>query len=204
MLYNLDTGSASPSNLLTVESVLLEAVHAAHLPTEGRSAVSTVLPPGRYYVGDPSNVLSTIDYQRLLVQGGSRVYSIRGFRGVYGVTAQSNGLFTTSSGHLCAVHNGTIGVVPLLLMVNPPNNWFGEGAYANGYMLNAAEEVVVIIQNGVLTVAFGFDRRLVLDTRPGLRPATTTDPAPSDDDEDDNDAPLDGDRDEDSKSQPVA
>lgn len=34
--------------LLTVESVVLDAVQSAKNPTDGRYAVSTVLPPGRY------------------------------------------------------------------------------------------------------------------------------------------------------------
>lgn len=155
-------------DLFSVESVVLNAVNAVHTPNEGRNAVSTVLPPGRYFVGDIGNVLPPLEFQRLVVQGPAKAFSLRGFRGVYGRSAQRSGTFTTNTGHPCMVQHGVIGVVPLLLMANPPNGWYGEGLFARGLMFNANEDIVVIVQNGVLTAAVGYDRRIVLDTRPGM------------------------------------
>lgn len=40
--------SNNESPLLTVEAVVMDAVHSAQTPNEGRHAVSTVLPAGRY------------------------------------------------------------------------------------------------------------------------------------------------------------
>lgn len=120
------------------------------------------------HVGDVCGVLSPVDYQRLVIQGPPRAFTIRGHRGIYGYTEHNAGVFCANTGHAIQIEHGVMGVIPLLLMANPPVNWYGEGPYLSGMMLNVPDEIVVVIQHGVLTLAMGYDRRFVLDTRTPL------------------------------------
>lgn len=107
-----------------------------------------------------------------MVQGPPRAFTLRGQRGIYGSAGSTSGVFMANSGSLFAIQNGVVGVIPLLMMANPPTNWYGEGPFANGLMINVADDIVVLVQNGTLTVAMGYDRRLVLDTRPAAQTTT--------------------------------
>lgn len=160
--------------------------HRAAIDFRGIDRATRLMPsPARSvfqnHLGDVGSVLSGVEYQRLVMQGQPRAFTIRGLRGIYGHTEHSTGVFCSNTGHAVQIDHGVMGVVPLLLMSIPPINWYGEGEYAKGVMLNFPEEVVVVIQHGVLTAASGYDRRFILDTR---TESTTTDegevPLPAD------------------------
>jgi hypothetical protein len=112
--------------------------------------------------------MSPSDFHHVLLQGVPRVFRVRNLRGVCGLTAgeEKNGAqHQGSDGHVYTTHSGYLGVVPLLLMARSPVNCFGEGSFSNGTMINCPDDIVVVSQNGVLTVAMGSDRRVVVDTR---------------------------------------
>ena len=88
------------------------------------SVVTLVLPPGRYFVGDPCYVIPDnlwSDFCDITFE--SQTYTIEEFRGhlmLAGSTAYGDGRYADNNGQTYGVDSGMLGIVPEALWLNAP------------------------------------------------------------------------------------